>query len=209
VKRTFSIVLCAFALLSSLSACSTLRERFGSKSDAYKGSTQTRPLEVPPDLDAPNHTGSLSIPEPSATGASLASDSSTPVPMIEPSKVPPLDAQNLGGDGVPVADTLANTWKRVGLALERSGAASILARDESARTYDISAQGKKAQSPGLLKRVVTLGMARTKNVSTPVGLRVRVSGSDGASKVTVEGATTESGSDAARQVLETLRQRMS
>jgi uncharacterized lipoprotein len=209
VKRTLSIVLCAFALLSSLSACSTLRARFGSKSDAYKNSAQTRPLEVPPDLDAPNRSGSLSIPEPSATIANAATDSSVPAPLIEPSSVPPLDAQNLGGDGVQIADSLANTWKRVGLALERSGAATILARDESARTYDISATGKKIQSPGFLKRVVTLGMARKKSVATPVGLRVRVSGSDGASKVTVEGATTESGSDAARQVLETLRQRMS
>jgi uncharacterized lipoprotein len=209
VKRTFSIVLCAFALLSSLSACSTLRERFGSKSDAYKGSSQTRPLEVPPDLDSPNHTGSLSIPEPSATGTSLVSDTGVPAAMIEPSKVPPLDAQNLGGDGVQVADTLTNTWKRVGLALERSGAATITARDETARTYEISAKGKKVQSPGLLKRVVTLGMAGKKSISTPVGLRVRVSGNDGACKVTVEGATTEAGSDAARQVLETLRQRMS
>jgi uncharacterized lipoprotein len=209
VKRTFSIALCALVLLSSLSACSSLRARFGSKSDAYKSSAQTRPLEVPPDLDTPNHSGSLLIPEPSAASASVVTDTRVPASLIEPSSVPPLDAQNLGGDGVQVADTLANTWKRVGLALERSGAATILARDESARTYEISAKGKKTQSPGFLKRVVTLGMARKKSVSAPVGLRVRVSGSDGASKVTVEGATTESGSDAARQVLDTLRQRMS
>ncbi len=209
MKRTLSILLCVFAVLSLLGGCSSLRTRFGSKTDAYKKSVETRPLEVPPGLDAPNHTGSLVIPEPNASVANVSTDGSVPVAVIEPSSAPPLDAQNLGGEGLTVTDTLANTWARVGLALERSGIATIQSRDAGARTYDISAKGKKTRSPGFLKKVATLGMARDKHVSTPVGLRVRVSGSDGASKVTVEGATTESGSDAATQVMQTLRQRMS
>lgn len=209
MKRNLSIVLCALAVLSLLGGCSSLRARFGSKSDAYKNSSQTRPLEVPPDLDAPNHTGALSVPEPNASVAKTRTDGSAPLAMIVPSSAPPLDAQNLGGEGLKVADTLASTWSRVGLALERSGIATIQSRDAAARTYDITAKGKKTRSPGFLKKVATLGMARDKHVSTPVGLRVRVSGSDGACTVTVEGATTESGSDAAGQVLQTLRQRLS
>ena len=208
MKRTLSNLLCVFAVLSLLAGCSSLRARFGNKTDAYKKSVEARPLEVPPGLDAPNHTGSLVIPEPSASVANVATEGNAPVAMIEPSSAPPLDAQNLGGDGFVVTDTLASTWARVGLALERSGVATIRSRDVDARTYDISAKGTKTRSPGFLKKVATLGMARDKHVSTPVGLRVRISGSDGASKVTIEGATTESGSDAAGQVLQTLRQRM-
>ncbi|MEO7935207.1 MAG: hypothetical protein ABIR27_03025 [Dokdonella sp.] len=209
MKRTLSILLCVFAVLSLLGGCSSLRERFGKKTDAYKKSVETRPLEVPPGLDAPNHTGALVIPEPNAAVANVTTDGRVPAVVVDPSSAPPLDAQNLGGDGLTVSDSLANTWSRVGLALERSGVATIQSRDAQARTYDISAKGKKTRSPGFLKKVATLGMARDKSVSTPVGLRVRVSGSDGACKVTVEGATTESGTNAAAQVLQSLRERMS
>ncbi|MBL0164267.1 MAG: hypothetical protein IPP82_11700 [Xanthomonadales bacterium] len=209
MKRILPIAVCALVLLPLLGGCGMLRAKFGNKGDAYKNSTQSRPLEVPPDLDSPNRSGALVIPEPSASASTATIDSSAPVAVFAPSSAPPLDTQNLAGDGLQIADSLANTWNRVGLALERSGVATIQSRDETARTYDISAVGKKTRSPGFLKKVVTLGMARDKSVSSPVGLRVRVSGSDGASKVSVEGAAGEAGANAARQVLESLRQRMS
>ena len=209
VKRNLTIVLCAFALFSMLSGCNTMRNKFGRKDDAYKSSVQTAPLQVPADLDAPNRSGTLAIPEPSTPKATAATDSSVPAIDIKPSSAPPADAHNLSGDGFQVADSLTHTWTRVGLAIERSGVASIQSRDESARTYEISTTGKKTSSPGFWKKVVTLGMAGDKKVSTPVGLRVRVSGVDGASKVTVEGAGSEAGQQAAQEVLEVLRQRMS
>jgi uncharacterized lipoprotein len=209
VKKNIALVLAAIALLSLLGGCSYLRTKFGSKSDAYKNSSQARPLEVPPDLDAPNRSGALQIPEPGASTATVATDGSAPAPLVPPAAAPPMSAAaSLGGDGLQVADTLANTWVRVGLALERSGIATIQARDEAARSYEIRATGQKTRRPGLLKRVVTLGMAGDKTVATPVNLRVVVSGSDGASKVTVQGAATESDTSAARQVLDTLRQRL-
>ena len=209
MKRTLTIILCAFALLALLGGCNTMRNKFGKKSDAYKSSVQTQPIEVPPDLDAPNRSGALAIPELSTTATSAATDSSVPGMVIKPSSAPPVDAHNLSGDGFAVADSLAHTWTRVGLALERSGVAKIQSRNESARTYEISTIGRKTSSPGFWKRVVTLGMAGDKRVSTPVGLRVRVSGVDGASKVTVEGTGSEAGNQAAQEVLEVLRQRMS
>lgn len=209
MKRILLIAVCTIVLLPLLGGCGTLRAKFGSKSDAYKKSAQTRPLEVPPDLDSPNRSGTLIIPEPSASAPTAAIDSSAPAAAISPSNAPPVDAQNLAGDGLQVADSLANTWRRVGLALERSGVATIQSRDETARTYEINTVGKKTSSPGFMKKVVTLGMAKDKSVRSAVGLRVRISGSDGASKVIVEGAAGEAGANAARQVLETLRQRMS
>lgn len=210
MNRTISIAFGAIAALTLLGGCSYIRSRFGAGSDdVYRNSTQTRPLEVPPDLDAPNRSGTLVIPEPSAANSAGPVDTSAPDAAITPNAAPPLAAAaSVGGDGLQVADTLANTWRRVGLALERSGVATIQSRDEATRSYDIRTNGVTTKSPGWLKRAVTLGMARDKKVSTPVNLRVRVSGTDGASSVLVEGASTASDMNAARQVLETLRQRM-
>ncbi len=208
MKRTLSIGLCAVFALFVLSACGTLRERFGSKSDAYTKSEQAPALEVPPGLDAPNRSGSLTIPEPSAKVANLKTDGSVPTTAFTPSSAPPIETMNLAGGALQLADSLDHTWTRVGIALERSGVATIQSRDAVQRTYEISTTGVKTRSPGFLKKVVTLGMAGDKSVRTPVGLRIRISGTDGASKVTVEGATTESGSNAAQRVLQTLRQRM-
>ncbi|HET9033437.1 MAG TPA: hypothetical protein VFN25_11090 [Dokdonella sp.] len=209
MKRTLLIVPCALFALSALSGCTMMREHFGSKSDAYKKSAQGKPLEVPPGLDSPNRSGSLTIPEPSASVASEVTDGRAPAVDFQPSIAPPLEAANLAGDGMQVADGPDHTWTRVGLALERSGIATIVSRDAAQRTYEITATGTKSTSPSFLKKVVTLGMANDKRVKTPVGLRVRVTGVEGASKVTVEGATTAAGANAAREVLQTLRQRMS
>jgi len=209
VKRILTLAFAVVASLTVLSGCSYLRTKFGSKSDAYKNSAQTRPLEVPPDLDAPNHSGSLVIPEPGTPSASPVADAGVPVGTAAPSIAPPLGASTtLGGDGLQVSDSLANTWTRVGLALERSGIATIQSRDAEARTYDVTTAARTTKSAGWFKKAITLGMAGDKTVSAPVNLRVRVGGADGASKVTVEGATTASGGNAARDLLETLRQRM-
>ena len=209
MKRILTLAFTVVASLTVLSGCSYLRTKFGNKGDAYKNSAQTRPLEVPPDLDAPNHSGALVIPEPGTPSVSASSDTRVPDVAATPSIAPPLaSSTSLGGDGLQVSDSLANTWTRVGLALERSGIATIQSRDAEARTYDVVTAGRKTKSPGWLKKVVTLGMAGDKTVSAPVSLRVRIGGADGASKVTVEGATSASGDTAARNLLETLRQRM-
>ena len=50
MKRILSIAVCAIVLLPLLGGCGMIRAKFGNKHDAYKGSVQTRPLEVPPDL---------------------------------------------------------------------------------------------------------------------------------------------------------------
>lgn len=209
VNRHLSMAFVLLAAMLVLPGCSYLRSKFGGNQDAYKASAQTRPLEVPPDLELPNHSGSLVIPEPSPANTQIVENDASPALSIAPGATPPSVATITGGDTMQVADSVQNTWRRVGLALERSGIASIQSRDEVARTYEISTQAKQVRSPGWFKRVVTLGMARDQKVSTPVLLRVRVSGEDGASKVTIEGANSGAGDTAAREVLETLRQRMS
>ena len=143
------------------------------------------------------------------TGPTAGAGAAPPEPCT---KEPPSGPRRLGlvREG-PTTTERGVVWlapAEGGLALERSGVATIQSRDEATRSYDIRTTGVTTQSPGWLKRAVTLGMAGDKKVTTPVNLRVRVSGTDGASSVLVEGASTASDMNAARQVLETLRQRM-
>jgi uncharacterized lipoprotein len=210
VNRKFSITIGVITALSLLSGCSYVRSKFGRQDDAYKNTSQGRPLEVPPDLDSPNRSGTLVIPEPGTPSSSLAnSDTGVPAVAYQPPQAPPSGATaSIGGDGLVVADTLANTWRRVGLALERSGVAVIQSRNEGTRSYEIQTTGKATRSPGWFKRAITLGMARDKQVTKPAILSVRIGGNDGASKVLVEGTTSASDTSAARQVLEVLVQRM-
>lgn len=210
VKRNLTILLGLAALMMLLGGCGYMRAKFGSKSEVYKVGKQSEPLQVPSDLDAPNRSGSLVIPEPSATAGTAAVDvSRVPAADIPSQEAPPREAApDLGGEGMSVADTPANTYKRVGLALERSGVATIEGSDEKAGTYEILTNGNTTQSPGWVKKTVTLGMADDKKVLTPVRLRVRVSGSGNESRVTIEGTTSEAAVDAARNILDTLGQRM-
>jgi uncharacterized lipoprotein len=206
VKRNLSIAFVMIAAVSLLSGCGYLRTKFGNKQDAYKNSSQERPLEVPPDLERPNTSGALVIPErgnaPAPSSGDLSSRPADGVPAIAP-------GVTSGGDGLIVADTVGNTWSRVGLALERSGKATIQSRDESAHTYEIRASGQTTKPPGWFKRTITFGKAGGKQVSSPVPLNIRVSEEGAGSKVSVEGTSDEAGQSAARAVLDALRERLS
>lgn len=205
MKRYLSLALCIVAASSLLGGCGYLRTKFGSKPDAYKNSSQTRPLEVPPDLDKPNSSGTLVIPDRSGAPASAAVGDATPASVA----TSPSSTVVATGDGIRVTDSVSSTWSRVGLALERSGVATIESKDEAAYTYQVKANATTSRRPGWFKRAITLGRAGDKKVSTPVTLGVRVTSDGEASKVTVEGATDAAGESAARDLLETLRQRLS
>ena len=209
VKRNLTILLGLIAMLTLLSGCGYMRAKFGSKSEIYKVGEQSKPLEVPPGLDKPNQSGTLVIPEPSANAAPAAADSSVPAASIAIQTAPPGTASpGLGGEGMSVADTPANTFKRVGLALERSGVATIEKTDQAARTYEVLTNGNTTQSPGWFKETVTLGTADDKKTLTPVRLRIRVSGSGNESRVTIEGTVSEAATSAAANILDTLGQRL-
>ncbi len=209
MNRSLTFALCVIASASLLGGCGYMRSKFGSKPDAYKKSTQTRPLEVPPDLERPNSSGTLVIPERGAPGATTASSAVAP-PSGSPGDAVPRMATGpaLAGDGLRVADTVASTWARIGLALERSGAATIEAKDEAAHTYSVRTSATTSERPGWFKRAITFGRAADRQVSTPVTLGIRVAAEGDGSKVTIEGANDSAGEKAARDLLETLRQRL-
>lgn len=206
VKRNLSIVLCVIAAASVLSGCGYMRSKFGTKPDRYKNSEQGRPLEVPPDLERPNTTGALVIPEVGSPARAAAADSTASV-----DRVPAMGAAMGSGtaDGFSVADSVESTWSRVGLALERSGIATIEARDASAHSYSIRASGKTTKPAGLLKRMVTFGKGSGKQVSSSEPLTVRIVEEADGSRVKVEGGSSEANRDAARKVIDVLRQRLS
>jgi uncharacterized lipoprotein len=205
-------LLAVVTLASLLGGCGFVHRHFERKDDEYKKSVQERPLEVPPDLDSPNNSGALVIPAAgAATGtasAAPAADGSLAAPTSVPPSAPAVAGTSIGGDGLRVADAVDSTFSRVGLAIERSGVATILSRDEAGHAYTVQTTGQTTTKPGWFKRAITLGHAGTKTTAQ-VQLTVRVSADGNASKVGVEGATDEASQDAARSLLASLRQRMS
>jgi len=194
-----------------------MNRHFHKKDTEYKTSVEEKPLEVPPDLDRPNASGALTIPP---VGAAVASSASTgasapgEAPAAAVGSTAPATAVQAGpgatlsGDGLHVNDTVDSAWTRVGLALERSGAATVLARDEAGRSFDVQTTGQTTTRPGWFKRAITLGMAKNKTTAQ-VRLKVRVVADGNGSKVAIEGANDEASQDAARSLLNTLKQRLS
>ena len=189
-----------------LGGCGYMRSKFGNKPDAYKNSTQVRPLEVPPDLDRPNSSGTLAIPE--AGGGPASAPVAAPPADAAPTMSATTRTTSLDASGLRVEDTVASTWSRVGLALERSGAATIRSRDESARSYEVTANATTSERPGWFKRAITFGRAGDKSVAKAVALVVRVTADGEGSRVVIDGATDVASTKAARDLLDALRQRL-
>jgi uncharacterized lipoprotein len=177
----------------------------GKKEQAYKSSSEGRPLEVPPDLDTPSTSRSLSIP---ATADAAATDAASDTP--DAAAAPPLDAAPSAsiqpGDEseLTVTDGVAGTWRRVGLALERSGVGEIVSRDEGAGTYTVKSTVTEKEG-GFFSRM----MGRDK-VSVEEATRVvRVVAEGTGSRIQVEdetGATVEDA--AARKLIAAIKQRL-
>ena len=212
--RALAILVAAGSLLGG---CSWFHRHSEKQANEYKTGVQERPLEVPPDLDKPSTAGALTIPEvgsPAAPVSTAPVDASTaPAGAAAPVAAAAAAGEAappalLSADGLHVADSVDSTWNRVGLALERSGAATILARDEAQRTFDVQTTGQVVEKPGWFKKTITLGMAKGKTTAQ-VKLKLRVAAEGNGSKVTVEGASDEASQQAAQALLSTLKSRLS
>jgi uncharacterized lipoprotein len=220
VRRDLKALTIALAA-SLLASCGWFDRHFHKENTEYKTSVQERPLEVPPDLDKPNTSGALTIPETGATSAPVAtSDASAPpapaslaaTPAGEAPVTTAPAASNapalLSGDALHVSDTVDSVWNRVGLAMERSGAATILARDEAQRTYDVQTTAQVTEKPGWFKKTITLGMAKG-TTTAQAHLKLRVTAEGDGSKVSVEGASDDASKQAAQALLSTIKGRLS
>jgi uncharacterized lipoprotein len=158
-------------------------------------------LVIPP-------AGGAATPAPASEAPAGSAADATASPAASPPGVSAVPGASIAGDGLDLNDTVESAWSRVGLALERSGAASITARDEAAHAYTVATTGQTTTRPGWFKRAITLGRAGNRTTAR-VQLTVRVSAAGSGSHVSIEGTDDEASRDAARALLETLRQRLS
>lgn len=134
VSRALSAALIV-AFVSS-AGCSWFRGRSG-----YENSPESRPLEVPPDLNAPTADPSMQVP----AVAGVAS---------------PARSRAVTGTSFIIADAPASAWRRLGLALERIEGVTIDSRGELLSVYNVSFQGEsflvKVAAEGEASRVSTV-----------------------------------------------------
>jgi hypothetical protein len=104
--------------ITAASGCSWFRK----EDKLYAGSPESRPLEVPPDLDLPRTDAAVSVP-----GAS-AMTSSTATPAA-------------GANGFTVAGTREETFGKVGDALGKIEGLAIASRAQAIGVYDVSFEG--------------------------------------------------------------------
>lgn len=124
-RITRPLILGAVALaLASAGGCSWMKGK--DKPAEYTKSTESRSLEVPPDLTVPDTSAATNLPAASLLGGPRATTTG----------------------GFVVEGDVKAVWERVGKAIERVNGATITGRAEAITSYDVSYEGQ-----GLLIRV--------------------------------------------------------
>ena len=108
--------LVAVLLVTSLSGC----HWFKKKNDLYTQSSESRPLEVPPDLDRPSAERAMALPA-AATGTSA---SATAQPVVNPT-------------GFAVAGERDAVFAKLGEVLAATNGVRIASKAEILGTYDV------------------------------------------------------------------------
>lgn len=179
MKSLIRVLLIAAAAPLALGACSLFKTESG-----WEKAAESRPLEIPPDLDAPATGNALVVP--SASGSTESR---------------PASRASTGIDGLHVEDTVASTWARVGTALERAALGSVDSRDEGAHTYTLglAVTHSSDEGKGWFKRMVT----REKKTTTTKPVNIGVSPDGSGSRVSVSGDR-----EAVQKVMAVLRERL-
>lgn len=97
------------------------------KDDAYQQSAESRPLEVPPDLDLPNTQGAMQLPEGGTQSVTRSS--------MGPS------AAAAAASGFTVAGERDDVFARVGDALAATSGLTIASKAQILGTYDVNYEG--------------------------------------------------------------------
>lgn len=135
----------ALGLLLTLGGCSTLVDR----PIAYQEARETPPLEVPEDLVRPAANPALQIP--AVAGVAPAVDSAPPS-VGNTVAVARAGLPRAANAVLSLADEPGSAWRRVGIALERSGCCKVVAKDEAGMAYQVQLNGA-APKPGFFKRI--------------------------------------------------------
>jgi uncharacterized lipoprotein len=213
VRSTVSVV----AVAAVLSGCSL----FHHHDNYYSKAEESRPLEVPPDLEAPPVANELNVPAAGGAAATAASPApASAASMTSPPGAPAAPGVALTGAGLHVADSVDHTWERVGVALDRAQLGAVSERDPTAHSYTLEVTGLRATTTlapepehHWYNRILHPfgGGSSSASNSQPVSgrLTVKVIGEGDGSRVDVEGSSNDTSStEAARRVLDALRERL-
>jgi len=99
------------------------------RGNPYSQSAQTRPLEVPPDLDKPNTEAAMQAPE---APQSVTRSSMTTAPASQ---------AQASASGFTVAGERDDVFNKVGSALAATEGVTIASKAQLLGTYDVSYQG--------------------------------------------------------------------
>src|SRR5215469_11159304 len=105
-----------------LSGCGMFRSQ-----KAWETAKQESPLEIPPGLDTPSSSAALVIPE---QGANNPTSNGATARLGE--------SGGTIADGFVINDSVENTYRRVGQALENGDIGQVVAHDDDARTFTLS-----------------------------------------------------------------------
>jgi len=191
-KTSLAVALPALALTGLLlSGCGMFRSE-----RAWQNAKQESPLEIPPGLDTPSATAALVIPlagsnQPSPNGAT-ARVGSNPGTIT---------------DGFILADSVDETYRRVGEALANGDLGTLQGHDDAAHTYNLSvmASDQPVEKPGFFGRMFGKGSSGSSGPSVaprPVVVSINSSG-QGSSEVRAQGEAA-----AVAKVVDSLKSRL-
>jgi len=190
--------LLALALLA-FSACSWFR----SNPSQYQNAQETAPLEVPPGLDVPPRTSQMSVPE--APGASHEAPAAAPATTTSNTTAGSQKPAYIGTEtSLVLEDDVPSAFRRVGIALERSGTVTVTARDEVAATLTVTRQAV-TQEGGWFRKLTGSDTSK----STTITRVVRIVPDGQGARVQVEDeAGRETTDENARLIIAALRERL-
>ena len=203
IRRALPIA--SLALVLATSGCAFLH----ADRTNYQNSRETKPLEVPPGLDSPSTSSELTIPGTGTAAAERhATSAANPVPPTDtPATSTPRPAPGtyVGTETtLALPDEVGSAWKRVALALERSGVMSVVGRDEAAGTVTLK-QDTVTKEGGFFKRMIGRGGTKTESVTRVVHISAEGAGS----RVRIEDESGRAIEDeSAREIIAAIKQRL-
>jgi uncharacterized lipoprotein len=190
-KTSLAVALPALALTGLLlSGCGLFRSE-----KAWQNAKQESPLEIPPGLDTPSATAALVIPQ--AGGNQPTSNGATARVGGTPGTIT---------DGFILADSVDETYRRVGEALANGDLGTLQGHDDAAHTYNLSvmASDQPVEKPGFFGRMFGKGSSASgpSVAPRPVVVSINTSG-QGSSEVRAQGEAA-----AVAKVVDSLKARL-
>lgn len=144
----------------------------------FEDARESAPLQVPPDLVMPAANPALQIP----AVAGIATNIDQAPPMLGSTVATASGSLPRAANAVlSIGDEPASTWRRVGIALQRSGCCKMISNDEAALGYEVELI-TDAPKPGFFKR-----MFGSDQPSTTMTVRVAAQGADSTVTIVDEG----------------------